>query len=232
MIQKKKTAEELKANYDKFIAIIKKYFTGERLEKLLHMYSEDELGMNLTISPASGRLLYHNCYDGGYIDHIFNVTKNALKVKELFASQGGTIDFTDEELIFAALHHDLGKLGIKGQLHYLPNTNKWEIENRMDYYKRNDEIPFMSLTDRTFFTLQHYGISYNENEYFGIKLTDGLYDEDNEKYLKTFNVKNTLRSTIQYVLHWADFMSTIVERQEELKRQDSTDTFTFNVGKF
>ena len=232
MTQKKKTAEELKANYDKFIAVLNKYFKGERLEKLLHMYSEDELGMNLTISPASGRLLYHNCYDGGYIDHIFNVTKNAIKVKELFAAQGGKIDFTDEELIFAALHHDLGKLGIKGQIHYVPNTNKWEIENRMDYYKRNDEIPFMTLTDRTFFTLNHYGIQYNENEYFGIKLTDGLYDEDNEKYLKTFNVKNTLRSSIQYVLHWADFMSTIVERQEELERQNSTDTFTFNVGKF
>jgi len=233
MKQRTKTAEEIKANYDKFIAIIKKYFTGERLDKLLFMYSEDELGMNLAMSPASGRLLYHNCYDGGYIDHIFNVCKNALKVKELFALQGGKIDFTDEELMFAALHHDLGKLGTKGNIHYVKNTNKWEIENRMDFYKRNDDIPFMSLTDRTFFTLQHYGISYTENEYFGIKLTDGLYDEDNEKYLKTFNVKNTLRSTIQYILHWADFMSTIIERQEELSKQsEKTDNFTFNVGKF
>ena len=49
MTQKKKTAEELKENYDKFILVLKKYFKGERLEKLLHMYSEDELGMNLTI---------------------------------------------------------------------------------------------------------------------------------------------------------------------------------------
>ena len=137
--------------------------------------------------------------------------------------------------MFAALHHDLGKLGIKGQVHYVPNTNKWEIDNRMDYYKRNDEIPFMTITDRTFFTLNHYGIQYTENEYFGIKLTDGLYDEDNEKYLKTFNVKNTLRSSIQYILHWGDFMSTIIERQEELKLQDKsqkTDKFSLNVGQF
>ena len=211
MIQRKKTAEEIKANYDKFIAIIKKYFTGDRLDKLLHMYSENELGMNLAMSPASGRLLYHNCYDGGYIDHIFNVCKNALKMKDLFVAQGGTIDFEDEELMFAALHHDLGKLGIKGQVHYVP------------------------ITDRTFFTLNHYGIQYTENEYFGIKLTDGLYDEDNEKYLKTFNVKNTLRSSIQYILHWGDFMSTIIERQEELKLQDKsqkTDKFSLNVGQF
>ncbi len=37
---KLKTEQELQANYDRFIAVIKKYFKGERLEKLLHMYSE------------------------------------------------------------------------------------------------------------------------------------------------------------------------------------------------
>ena len=205
MIQRKKTAEEIKANYDKFIAIIKKYFTGDRLDKLLHMYSENELGMNLAMSPASGRLLYHNCYDGGYIDHIFNVFKNALKMKDLFVAQGGTIDFEDEELMFAALHHDLGKLGIKGQVHYVPNTNKWEIDNRMDYYKRNDEIPFMTITDRTFFTLNHYGIQYTENEYFGIKLTDGLYDDDKDLIVISKLQSPQLRQGIQQFVTKLDF---------------------------
>ena len=73
---KQKTEQELKANYEKFLKILEKYFTGERLEKLLHMYSESELGGNLMISPASGNLNFHNAYPGGYIDHIFNVTKN------------------------------------------------------------------------------------------------------------------------------------------------------------
>ena len=70
---KQKTEKELKDNYEKFIAVIKKYFTGDRLEKLLFMYSEEELGPNLAIAPASGNAGYHNCYTGGYIDHIFNV---------------------------------------------------------------------------------------------------------------------------------------------------------------
>ena len=50
---KQKTEKELKDNYEKFIAVIKKYFTGDRLEKLLFMYSEEELGPNLAIAPAS-----------------------------------------------------------------------------------------------------------------------------------------------------------------------------------
>jgi len=214
---KEKTEQELEANYNKFIEILKKYFTGERLEKLLHMYSPDELGLNLTVSPASGNKGFHNAYDGGYIDHIFNVCKNSLKVKDLFVSAGGKIDFTDEELLFAALHHDLGKLGIKGELHYVANDSDWHIKNRGEFYKRNENITFMTITDRTFYTLNHYGITYNEKEYFGIKLTDGLFDEDNEKYYKTYDLSKSLKYTIQYVLHWADYMSTIVERQDLLK---------------
>jgi len=75
--------------------------------------------------------------------------------------------------------------------------------------------------------LNQYAIAITENEYFGIKLTDGLYDEDNQKYYKVFDTSKYLKSNIQYVMHWADHMSTIIERQSA-----KSDTFTFNVGKF
>jgi hypothetical protein len=210
---KQKTEAELQANYEKFIAILKKYFKGERLDKLLYMYSEKELGISLTLSPASGAVQYHNAYIGGYIDHIFNVTKNALRMKEMFINAGGEIDFTDEELVFACLHHDLGKLGIAGEMHYLPNDSDWEIK-RGHVFKRNDKISYMTLTDRTFFTLNEYGVTYNEKEYFAIKLTDGMYDEDNQKYLKGHDIKKQLRYKLQFIMHWADHMSTIIERQD------------------
>jgi hypothetical protein len=211
---KQKSEAELRQNYEKFMQIVKKYFTGERLEKLLSMYSENELGGNLTVSPASGNGGYHNCYPGGYIDHIFNVCKNALKVKAMFVELGGRPDFTDEELIFCALHHDLGKLGTKNNMHYIPNDSDWHIKNKGDFYKRNTTDCYMTITDRTFFTLQDYGIRISEAEYFGIKLTDGMYDEDNIKYLKVFDVNKRMRFKIPYVLHWADHMSTVIESQD------------------
>jgi hypothetical protein len=213
---KNKSEKELVANYDKFIAILKKYFTGERLERLLAMYSEGELGTNLTLAPASGNVGYHNCYIGGYIDHIFNVCKNALKVKNMFVELGGVADFTDEELIFCALHHDLGKLGKKGEPHYIPNDSEWHVKNKGDYFKRNTNNVYMTLTDRTLFTLQDYGIKITESEYFGIKLTDGLYDEDNEKYLKVFDPTKRMPFKIPYVMHWADQMSAVIESQDNL----------------
>ena len=210
---KQKSEQELKQNYEKFIAILKKYFTGERLERLLYMYSDKELAGNLIISPASGNLGYHNAYPGGYIDHIFNVCRNALKVKQLFLEMGGVPDFTDEELMFVALHHDLGKLGSKEHLHYVPNDSEWHIKNKGDIYKKNTDDWYMTNTDRTFFLLNHYGIKYNEKEYFGIKLTDGLYDEDNEKYLKSYDPKKAVRTNLAHLIHWADHMATVIESQ-------------------
>ena len=75
------TEEQLEANYNKFIEAIKKVFSGERLEKLLHMYSPEELGTELAIAPASGKANFHSCYVGGYIDHVMNVARNAYKLK-------------------------------------------------------------------------------------------------------------------------------------------------------
>jgi hypothetical protein len=209
-----RTEEELAANYAKFLKVINKYFTGDRLDKLLFMYSEEQLGENLAIAPASGNLGYHNCYVGGYIDHIFNVCSNAFKMRDLFQSVGGTIDFTEEEMIFSALHHDLGKLGEAGKPNYIPNDSAWHIENQGKLFTNNPKLDNMTTTDRTFFTLQHYGLTYSIKEYFAIRLTDGMYDEDNQKYLKVFDPKKAVRCKLPFVLHWADHMSTVVESQQ------------------
>ena len=212
---KQYTDKQLEENYNKFIAAVKSLFTGERLEKLLHMYSMEELGPNLMLQPASGNIGYHNAYDGGYIDHIMNVVNNSIRMMKLYEDVGGKIDFTRDELLFAAFHHDLGKLGKKGVLNYLPNKSEWHVKNQGKIYTNNPELPFMDLTDRTFQTLCDYGLKHTSNEWFGIRLTDGMYDEANIKYLKTFNPDNTLRSNIQYILHWADHMSTCMERDTQ-----------------
>ena len=110
--------KQLEENYNKFIEALKKSFDGERLDKLLHMYSMEELGPNLMLSPASGNVNYHNAYEGGYLDHVMNVARNSLRMMKLYKEAGGIVDFTQEELLFSAFHHDLGKLGEKGHMAY------------------------------------------------------------------------------------------------------------------
>ena len=207
------TKEKIQENYEKHLKIVKNYI-GDRQDKVLSMI--DAWQEEYAIAPASSKTWYHSAFPGGYVDHVNRVVEYAVKQMRLYKEMGGEIDFTEEELIFSCLHHDLGKLGIKGELHYLPNQEEWSQKKYGTLFVRNENIPYMTLTDRTFFTLNHYGIQYNEKEYFAIKLTDGMYDEDNQKYLAGHDLKKQLVYKLQFIMHWADHMSTIIERQDNV----------------
>ena len=210
------TEQQLQANYDKFIAFVKKAFASqpERLEKLLHMYSAEELGMELTVAPASGRLHFHSAYIGGYIDHVMNVCKNAIGQMTQFKNNGGTIDFEVEELLFAALHHDLGKLGDATGPYYVPQESEWHRKNQGSVFTQNGELHYMDVTHRALWLLQKYGIQFTQKEMIGIMLADGLYNKANEKYFVSYSEEFALKTELPYLLHWADHMSCRIESSE------------------
>ena len=80
----------------------------------------------------------------------------------MWQDAGATLDFTDEELVFAAMHHDLGKCGDElGNEFYTPNESEWHIKNQGKIYNVNPDIEHMDVTDRSFFLLQQYGIKYS-----------------------------------------------------------------------
>jgi hypothetical protein len=210
------TEKQLKENYDKFISFVKKAFASqpERLEKLLHMYSEDQLGMELLMAPASGKAHFHSAYVGGYIDHIMNVCKNSIGMMKQFKENGGIIDFEVEELLFAALHHDLGKLGDLGKPYYIEQESEWHRKNQGSLYKQNPDINYMDVTHRALWTLQQYGIQFTQKEMLGIMLADGLYNKANEKYFISYDENFQLKTELPYLLHWADHMSCRIENSE------------------
>ena len=115
--------KQLEENYNKFIEAIKKSFDGERLEKLLHMYSMEELGPNLMLSPASGNVNYHNAYEGGYIDHVMNVARNSLRMMKLYKEAGGTTGSVKYSLL--AEGTDEGKNTGVGSTHPSPALAAW-----------------------------------------------------------------------------------------------------------
>ena len=57
----------------------------------------------------------------------------------------------------------------------------------------------MNLNDRTMWLLNHYGIKLTEEEYIGIKLTDGLYDENNKEYYITYNKDNVIKTQLPFI---------------------------------
>jgi len=220
-----KTIQE---NYVKFRKLINQTFSGDRLESLNKMY--DHLEDRILLTPASSNAHFHNAFAGGYIDHVLRVTRNAVKVFDLYTEVGiGIGDYDKETVIFTALHHDLGKVGNADESWYIPNDSQWHIENQGKIYKTNPSMHWMNLNDRTFWLLNHFGITISEVEYLGIKLTDGLYDDSNKPYYISYGSDNALKTSLPFVMHQADIMAARYENERWLKLKQNN-SVSKNVG--
>jgi len=203
------SAEQIQANWEKHLKIVDTFITGDRRNRLKDLYIV--LAEEMVTAPASGKASFHNAFPGGYIDHVNRVVHCALKTKALWEEMGTTIDYTDEELVFSALNHDLGKIGFKGQPNYLPQSDQWRKDKLGELYTHNSELPFMLIQDRSLFILQKNRIEMTEREYLAIKLHDGLYDDVNKPYYITYNPDSKLRTNLPYILHQADFLASKIE---------------------
>ena len=209
---KQLTEQQILDNWNKLIKLIEDTFEGERKDKRLEMYKYFENRM--VTAPASGKAAYHNAMVGGYVEHVLHVTDCALKIKNLWESERAMINFTDEELIFAAMHHDLGKVGDLDNDYYIPQDSEWHRKNRGEIFKHNPALQYMTVTDRAIFILNHFGIKMSQWEYIGLRLTDGMYEEANKSYYMSYNPDWSLKSNIAYILHQADMMATHIEFDE------------------
>lgn len=211
------TAEELQANYEKFLSYIDRYITGERKELLKKLYIDHT--ERIMLMPAASIDHHHNTFPGGYVDHVMRVVDCALKLKNLWAETGAYINYTEEELVFAALNHDLGKIGSEEAEQYLPNDSEWHKKNLGKIYKHNPVNPFLTVPDRGLFLLQQRGILVTLNEYLGIKLHDGLYEDANKSYYISHAKESKLRTHLPILLHHADHMASRIEYENWEKSQ-------------
>ena len=222
---KKLTAEQIQTNWESLIGLINKYIGDDRRENLLKMY--DDLKDRMMFAPASAKAAFHNAMPGGYVEHILHIIHHSLELKQVWEKNGAMINFTDEELVFAAMHHDLGKVGDLDNEYYIPQESDWHRTNRGEIYTHNPDLQYMKVPDRGLWILQYYGVKVTEKEYIGIKLTDGLYDEANKSYLINYNPDWALRSNLPYILHQADMMATHIE-YDQWKRSNQTSNGVIN----
>lgn len=208
---KKITAEQIVENLSKFYSYIDKYITGDRKDKLITYYKSME--DILYVAPASSKLDYHNCFPGGYVDHVNRVIEASLILEKVWDKFNQEKNYNTEELVFSAINHDLGKLGSDGIPFYIQNDSQWHIEKQGAYYKYNPELTHMRVSDRSLYNLQKAGIPVTENEYIAIKTHDGLYEDANKVYLVTYTPESKIKTNLPHILHQADFMASKIEPQ-------------------
>ena len=207
------TAEQIKENYDVLIKGIEKYVTGDRKQKFLDFYNS--LDDRIALLPASHKKAYHNCFPGGYVEHVVRVITASFKLHALWSEMGMADTFTEEELFVSALNHDLGKIGSLEEVSVFPSNDEWRKKNLGEMYTFNTKNEYMTVPDRSLFLLQQAGIQLTTNEYIAIKTHDGLYDDANSPYLKGFMPETKPRTSLPYVLHQADLMAARIEFERE-----------------
>ena len=219
----KLTEEQIVENWDKLMKVIQDHFVGDRREKLEAMY--EDLEERMSMQPASSIDHYHNAFEGGYVDHVLRVIECAQKVHSLWTEMGADMSgYTKEELIFVALNHDIGKMGFPGEGNetYIPNDSEWHRKNMGRIYKVNPNNQFTLVNDLSIWLLQHYGISITWNEMLGIKLTDGLYDDNNKPYFMSRTADSKLKTNLGFVMHQADCMAARIEYERWANTKSNT----------
>ena len=216
-------AERIEKNYEKHLKIIDTYIT-DRKDAVKSMIKHME--ETYIMSPASGKSWYHNAFPGGYVDHVNRVVEYAVKQSRLYKEMGGEIDFTEEELVFAALFHDLGKMGDGDTPNYLPQTDKWRQDKLNEMYINNPVLDFMLIQDRSLFILQKFGIKVSQKEYLAIRCHDGVFDKANEAYFFSHQPSSRQKTSIISILHSADFLASKVEYDIWRRNGGSTESKT------
>jgi hypothetical protein len=210
----KLTAEQIQSNWTEFLSNIEQHITGDRKEKLLAFYKKYE--ERIILMPAAHKKEYHNAFPGGYVEHVNRVVKAALSLSAIWEGFGADMStFTQEELVFSAINHDLGKMGDEENESYIPQTDQWRKDKLGEDYMFNTKVPFASVPDRGLFMLQSHGIQYTFNEMLAIQTHDGLYDEGNKKYLFAFMPEQKPRTSLPFILHQADLMAARIEFERE-----------------
>ena len=139
--------------------------------------------------------------------------------------------YTLEELNFAALNHDLGKIGDLKHEFYIPCESDWHIRNQGKFYEINPKIPNMKVQDRSLFLLQHYNIVMTQNEFLAIQIHDGMFEESNSFYYKGFDDNKVLKNNMPLILHQADYMSYRIEYEAWRKGKKGYNPLKKNIVK-
>jgi hypothetical protein len=205
--------EQLLENWQQFLGYIEQYITGDRQKRLIDFYNKYE--ERFILLPASHKPQYHNCFPGGYIEHVNRVVSASLEIDSVWRKFDVKPTYTTEEVVFSALNHDLGKFGTLEHEAVLPNPSEWHVKNRGEIYTFNTQMDYMTVPDRGLWLLSQIGVEVSKNEWLAIKLHDGLYDDSNKSYLMSWSPETKLRTSLPFIIHQADLLAARIEFERE-----------------
>lgn len=132
-------------------------------------------------APASAKPEYHHCYEGGLARHSLEVHEYLGRLAWVLAPER----FSDDDLLVAALFHDLGKVDT--------------YERTASGYRHTD-AGWPNHAQRSLFILAAHRVPLSQEVYQAILLHDGQYIDANRRWA-------IREPDLALLVHWADMWS-------------------------
>jgi len=159
----------------------------------------DTLGERLVMCPASPREDQYGCYPGGLIEHALETTAMMRTLVEAYS-----LDMEVSSILKVGLLHMVGKVGNLTEDYFVEQESSWHREKLGQLYKYNEEINKMSVSHRTLFLLQHFGIMLTSDEWLAVQLASGSHFEENRFYVGNEpSLALVLQQAKQVIIHKA-----------------------------
>ena len=128
--------------------------------------------------PASTKLDQFDASPGGLVRHALQVTAIMRTINDAL---GYNIPLAS--ILKVGLLHDLGKVGDIDNRYFVEQDSTWHQEKLGQMYKFNENLNKMSVSHRTLWLLQSFGITLTNDEWLAIQLAQGSHFEENRFYV-------------------------------------------------
>ena len=91
-------------------------------------------------------------------------------------------DTSTASIIRVGLLHEIGKVGDINNDYFLEQDSDWHREKLGQMYKYNENLPKMTVSHRTLYLLQSYGVTLTREEWEAIATSQGHHLDENKFY--------------------------------------------------
>ena len=175
--------DKIESNWKMYESLIGK-LSDDNLDSLM-----SDLGERLVLCPASTKTDQYGCAPGGLVHHALRVTDAMRKISSALG-----YDISTASILRVGLLHELGKVGDVENDYFLEQDSDWHREKLGQLYKYNEDLQKMTVSHRTLWLLQHYGVVLTRDEWEAVSSAQGNHLEENKFYAYT---KNNLTKLLQ-----------------------------------
>ena len=162
----------MKSNWDKYRALCEK-LNDENINIFLEFMDE-----RILMCPASQRESEYGSHPGGLVEHAVKVAYAMKSINEAMSMGVST-----SSILKVALLHEIGKIGGEESSLFIEQDSDWHREKLGQNYKYNENLQKMSISHRTLYLLQRFGIKLTQEEWIAIQVAPGSHYEENRFYV-------------------------------------------------